>query len=142
MRALKYVSLTASAALLLSGVPAIAQNSPTKYQITDHAYTANPPGPGAQGVGESNLTRSQVEATKRQAEKEIQQRAQISGADTQVANKDIKAGNQMLDQNKLPEAQRFYKAAMSSIEDPHTMSMGTHATANNPNVTGTNGFQK
>ncbi|HUN98380.1 MAG TPA: hypothetical protein VMU69_19365 [Bradyrhizobium sp.] len=145
MRLAKYLSVAASTLFVLSVVPAYAQTTTEttrSYQNTERGYTANPPGPGAPTVNESNVTRRQVEETKRAAEKEIQDRAQVAGADTQVANRDIAAGNQMLAENKLPQAQRFYKAAMSSIENPHSMSMGTHATANNPNVSGTNGMQK
>jgi hypothetical protein len=145
MRLAKYLTVAASTVLVLSVVPAYAQTTTetTKsYQTTERGYTANPPGPGAPTVNETNLTRKQVEITKAQAEKEIQDHAQVAGAETQVANKDIAAGDQMLAENKLVEAQQFYKAAMTSVENPHSMSMGTHATANNPNVSGTNGMQK
>jgi len=145
MRFAKHLSIAASTMFVLSVVPAWAQTTTyeTKsYSTTERGYTANPPGPGAPKMDESNLSRKEVLITKSQAEKEIQDRAQVAGADTRVANQDIAAGNEMLAQNKLVEAQRYYKAAMSSVENPHSMSMGTHSTANNPNVSGTNGMQK
>jgi hypothetical protein len=148
MRIAKHLTIAASAIFVLGVSPAFAQVSASEttttrtYQNNETGYTANPPGPGAPTINEGNLTRKQVEITKSQAEKEIQDHAQVAGADTRVANADIQAGNEMLAQNRLPEAQRFFKAAMSSIEDPHSMSMGTHSTANNPNVSGTNGMQK
>lgn len=139
----KYLAIAASSAFILGVAPAYAQTTYQTFQTeTERGYTANPPGPGAPQTAVRQPTRAEVEATKRTAESEIQDHAQVSGADTRAANQDIAAGDQLLAENRLPEAQRFYRAAMSAIENPHSMSMGTHATVNNPNISGTNGMQK
>lgn len=132
MRIAKHLAIAASAAFALGLSVAPRLTAGQGYAVDADAPFRSGPQP----------TRKQVEAIKHMVEREILWRAEISGADTRKAKRDVEEGNRKLAEGKLIDAWRLYRDARISVENPDTPSLGAHATPNNPNVTGTNGLPK